>query len=72
MMMIMMDTTRLPEGNKSFVAGLLAGMLAGGIVAALWSPRSGPQTRALVKEQAEDIALKAQATVREVVRHDHD
>jgi gas vesicle protein len=72
-----METQELPTKRKSwkpFWAGLVSGMVAGGVVAVMMSPRSGAQTRAMarkqgraIKEQAEDIAMQASTTAREAV-----
>lgn len=62
---------------KPFVAGLVSGMVAGGMVAVMMAPRSGAQTRTMVreqsrtiKEQAEDIAMQARTTAHEAIARD--
>ncbi|WP_298819444.1 YtxH domain-containing protein [Chloroflexus sp.] len=40
-------------GGRRFIAGFLIGLAGGAIVAALFSPRSGPALRALVAERGQ-------------------
>jgi gas vesicle protein len=39
-----------------FGIGLLAGALIGGVIALLYAPASGKETRQIIKEKASDIA----------------
>lgn len=61
-------------GTDPFMLGLLAGALVGAVVAGLLAPRSGEETRALVRERglelkdrAEDVVLRAQAVANETL-----
>jgi len=42
----------------SFGIGMLAGAVVGGAVALLFAPKSGKETRAVIKEKASDIKDK--------------
>jgi gas vesicle protein len=57
-----------------FLAGLVAGAIVGGAVAALLAPRSGPETREQIverglelKDRAEDVVERAQRVAGETV-----
>jgi gas vesicle protein len=63
----------------SFLGGFLLGGIAGAIVALLFAPQSGEETRALIKEKAielrdksadtfEDLSVKTQAAAKEAVK----
>ena len=43
------------DGLAGFGIGLLAGVLIGGIVASLYAPRSGKETRKMLKSRASDV-----------------
>jgi gas vesicle protein len=62
------------NGTDPFIIGLFAGAVVGAVVAGLLAPRSGQQTRALVRERglelkdrAEDVVLRAQAVANETL-----
>jgi gas vesicle protein len=62
------------NGTDPFIIGLFAGAVVGAVVAGLLAPRSGQQTRALVRERglelkdrAEDVVLRAQAVASETL-----
>jgi hypothetical protein len=65
----------LPRGPDPFVIGFTLGMVAGGVAAGLWTPRSGKHVREhlfdqgmLIKDRTENIALQAKTTAQEVLR----
>lgn len=69
-----MSTTEHRDGNGSFIAGFIFGALVGGILAGMWAPRSGEQTREIVRERglelkdrAEDAVLRAQTVANETL-----
>jgi len=43
------------KSGSSFLAGLLAGAAIGGIIALLYAPKSGKETREQVKQKLEDL-----------------
>ena len=47
------------DSSTGFFSGLILGALIGGDVALLYAPRSGTETRQLVKEKTLDIKEKA-------------
>lgn len=60
--------------DGSFMVGLLVGAVAGGVVAGLLAPRSGEETRAIVRERglelkdrAEDVVLRAQSVANDTM-----
>jgi gas vesicle protein len=62
------------QGDGSFMLGLLVGAVVGGILAGLLAPRSGEETRALVRERglelkdrAEDTVLRAQTVANDTL-----
>lgn len=62
------------SGSDPFMIGLLMGAVVGAVVAGLLAPRSGAQTRALVRERglelkdrAEDVVLRAQTVANETL-----
>lgn len=62
------------SGSDPFVIGLFTGAVVGAVVAGLLAPRSGQETRALVRERglelkdrAEDVVLRAQAVASETL-----
>jgi gas vesicle protein len=62
------------QGTDPFITGLFAGAVVGAIVAGLLAPRSGQETRALVRERglelkdrAEDVVLRAQTVAHETL-----
>ncbi len=62
------------DEDKSFLTGFIIGAVVGGIVAGLVAPRSGMQTRDLVRERglelkdrAEDTVLRAQTIASETL-----
>ena len=63
-----------PNDTFAFFAGLVAGAIFGGFVAALLVPRSGPETREQVaerslelKNRAEDVVQRAQQVASDTV-----
>jgi gas vesicle protein len=50
----------------SFLAGFVVGGLAGAIVALLFAPQSGQETRALIKDKAIELSERASETFDEV------
>jgi gas vesicle protein len=67
----------LPRGPDPFVIGFTLGMIAGGVAAGLWTPRSGKHLREQIHDQGlrfkdttENIALQAKTTAQEVL-HRH-
>jgi gas vesicle protein len=62
------------DESGSFVAGFIIGAMVGGVMAGLLAPRSGTQTRELVRERglelkdrAEDSMLRAQTIANETL-----
>lgn len=62
------------QGNPTFLMGLLLGAFVGGTVAGLLTPRSGEETRNMVRERglelkdrAEDVVLRAQNVANDTV-----
>jgi hypothetical protein len=62
------------QGNTTFFMGLLLGAFVGGTVAGLLTPRSGEETRTMVRERglelkdrAEDVVLRAQNVANDTV-----
>jgi gas vesicle protein len=62
------------NGDLAFLAGLVAGAIVGGAVAALMAPRSGPEAREQIverglelKNRAEDVVERAQRVASETV-----
>ena len=62
------------NGSDPFIIGLFVGAVVGAVVAGLMAPRSGPETRALVRERglelkdrAEDVVLRAQSIANETL-----
>jgi gas vesicle protein len=51
----------------SFVIGLLAGALIGGVVALLFAPQSGKETREKIKEKSAEVIDTVKAKTSEVV-----
>lgn len=47
------------ESGKTFAVGLIVGAFVGAAVALLYAPKSGRETRAMVKEKAHEVAEKA-------------
>ncbi len=67
------------DGFGSFLAGFLIGGLAGALVALLFAPQSGEETRALIRDKAielrdksaeafDDISVKTQATAKDTLK----
>jgi gas vesicle protein len=50
----------------SFLAGFIVGGLAGAVVALLFAPQSGEETRAMIKDKAIELSEKASDTFEEV------
>lgn len=50
----------------SFLAGFVIGGLAGAVVALLFAPQSGEETRALIKDKAIELSEKASEAYEEV------
>ncbi|NHJ85994.1 MAG: YtxH domain-containing protein [Asgard group archaeon] len=48
--------------SKDFLAGFLMGAAIGAVVGIAYAPKSGRETRALLKEKAEEVAEKARET----------
>lgn len=62
------------QNDNAFMVGMLFGVLVGGVLAGLLAPRSGEETRALVRERglelkdrAEDVVLRAQNVANDTV-----
>ena len=53
------------NGNTGFGAGMLIGLLVGTAVALLYAPRSGRETRALLRTKAEESRVKADELIHE-------
>lgn len=51
------------EDDSLFLIGLVVGALVGGIVAGLLAPRSGEETRTLIREQGLGLKNKADSMV---------
>jgi gas vesicle protein len=51
----------------AFVLGFLAGGLAGAVVALLFAPQSGDETRRLIKEKAIDLQERASDTMEDAL-----
>ena len=49
------------DSLTGFGIGLLAGALVGGVVALLCAPKSGEETRAMIREKAENVADKVKS-----------
>ncbi len=47
------------EGGNSFLIGFLIGAVAGIAVGFLYAPKSGKETRAMLKEKAHELKEKA-------------
>jgi gas vesicle protein len=47
------------EGGNSFLIGFLLGAVAGVAIGFLYAPKSGKETRALLKEKAGELKEKA-------------
>lgn len=43
------------KSGSSFITGLLAGVAIGGVVALLYAPRSGKETREKIKQKFSDL-----------------
>lgn len=43
------------KSTGSFITGLLAGAAIGGIIALLYAPKSGSETRAQIRQKIEDL-----------------
>jgi len=52
----------------SFIVGLVVGGIAGAVVALLYAPQSGEQTRAVIKEKAIELVDKTTETVEETYK----
>jgi gas vesicle protein len=46
---------------NSFISGLLAGAAIGGIIALLYAPQSGKETREQIKQKFEDLEKELEA-----------
>lgn len=62
------------QDNTTFLMGLFLGAFVGGTVAGLLTPRSGEETRSMVRERglelkdrAEDVVLRAQNVANDTV-----
>ncbi len=53
------------DGFGSFLAGFVVGGLAGAIVALLFAPQSGAETRTLIKDKTIELKDKAASSYRE-------
>lgn len=60
--------------NRAFILGLISGAACGALAAALFSPRSGPESREQVvergielKNRADDVVQRAQQVASEAV-----
>lgn len=47
------------EELSTFGIGLGVGLVAGGILGLLFAPKSGSETRAIIREKAVEVGLKA-------------
>lgn len=47
------------EELSTFGIGLGVGLVAGGILGLLFAPKSGSETRAIIREKAVDVGMKA-------------
>jgi len=48
--------------GRGFLLGIIVGAVVGGAVALLFAPKSGMETRALIKEKAEEATEKVKET----------
>ncbi len=55
------------NSGSNFAIGFLAGAVVGGVVALLFAPRSGSETRAIIREKALDVADTVRFTAEEAV-----
>ena len=55
------------DGYGTFLVGVLVGGLSGAAVALLFSPQSGEETRALIKEKSIELRDLAQLTAEDAI-----
>lgn len=53
----------------AFLVGFIVGGLTGAVVALLFAPQSGEETRALIKDKSIELRDKAQHTAEEALAH---
>ena len=53
----------------AFLVGFIVGGLSGAVVALLFAPQSGEETRALIKDKSIELRDKAQQTAEEALAH---
>jgi gas vesicle protein len=51
------------DNISGFSVGLLAGLLIGGVVTLLYTPKSGKETRTLLKDKVDDAGKKLRAVI---------
>jgi len=49
-----MEGNNAKSGVSCFFVGMLAGLVMGGVATLLYAPRSGSETRAVIREKAQD------------------
>jgi gas vesicle protein len=57
------------EGGNGFLLGFLIGALAGVAVGFLYAPKTGKETRAMLKEKAGEFKEKAGEVINRVTRN---
>ena len=53
----------------AFLVGFMVGGLSGAVVALLFAPQSGEETRALIKDKSIELRDRAQVSVEEAIAH---
>lgn len=53
------------EGGSNFLVGFIIGAIAGVAIGLLYAPKSGKETRALLKEKASNVTEKIRGTAKE-------
>jgi gas vesicle protein len=53
------------EGGSNFLVGFVIGAIAGVAIGLLYAPKSGKETRALLKEKASSVTEKIRGTAKE-------
>jgi gas vesicle protein len=57
------------DGGNGFLLGFLLGALAGGAVGFLYAPKTGKETRAMLKEKAGELKEKAGEVINRVTKN---